>query len=64
MYGFIILGIGFFLYSAFLKPTNTTNISDGGKVINVFEPPKQNLFNFGCSNLQVEMYWKKHLRNR
>ena len=59
MYGSIILGIGFFLYSAFLKPTNTTTIQSGGKVINNFESPRQDLFSFGCSNLKAEIYWKK-----
>jgi hypothetical protein len=59
VYGAIIIGIMFFLYSAFLKPTNTTNISDGGKVINVYEPPKQSLFSIGCANLEIEASWKK-----
>lgn len=63
MYGVIILGTGFFLYSAFLKPSSTTNIASGGRVINVFDQPKQSLFNFGCSNLQIEAYWKKNLRH-
>lgn len=62
MYGVIITSIWFFLYSAFLKPTNTTNVSDGGRVINVFEQPKQPLFNFGCANIQIEAYWKKGLK--
>jgi hypothetical protein len=63
IYGAIIIGTMFMLYSAFLKPTNTTNVGDGGKVINVYDVPKQPLFSFGCSNLQVESYWKKTLRN-
>ena len=62
MYGILILGAGFFLYSAFLKPTNTTNVGAGGRVINMFESPKQPLFNVGCANLQIEAYWKKTLK--
>lgn len=63
MYGLVILSIGFLLYSAFLKPTNTTNVGLGGRVINVYEPPKQRLFNIGCANLEIEMAWKKGHQN-
>lgn len=59
MYGLIILTMGFIGYSAFLKPTNTTNIADGGKVINVYDPPKQPLFSLGCANLEFALAWKK-----
>ena len=60
MYGLIILGTGFFLYSAFLKPSNTTNIGSGGKVINNFGNDSERVPMFGCAawRIQNETYWK------
>jgi len=55
--------IGLFVWGAyskiFLKETNRTVISSGGKQINVYDVPKVSLFNFGCSNFKVDAYWQK-----
>ena len=55
--------IGIFVWGVyskiFLKETHKTVISSGGQQINNYDTPKTNLFNFGCSNLQIDAYWKK-----
>lgn len=57
IYGAIILGVGFFLYSAFLKPTTTqnTNVSEGGKVVYVNKDAK---INGWCVNFEAEKHMK------
>lgn len=48
------------IYKLFFSTTNKTVIGRGGKqvIINT-ESPRIPVFNFGCSNLQAEMYWRK-----
>lgn len=66
IYGIIILSIGFVLYSLFLKPTNTTNVASGGTIKNFYgsESTKFPILNFGCSNMQVEAYWKRPIGHK
>lgn len=60
-YGAIILTIGFFLYSAFLKPTNTTNVAAGGRQVNIYGQDSSETPIFGCSAWRVnnKTYWKR-----
>jgi len=62
IYGFIILGIGFLLYSAFLKPTNSTTIGAGGKLVNIYHSSDFDIIPLiGCSawRLNVKSYYQK-----
>lgn len=66
-YGLIILGIGFFLYSAFLKPTNTTTIGSGGKQINVYHSSDIDIIPLiGCSawRMRADVGWKKPINEQ
>lgn len=51
IYGVIILGIGFMLYSAFLKPTNTT--TNTGEVKYYWQGAKQTTF--GCAHFDGQI---------
>ena len=68
IYGAIILGIGFFLYSAFLKPTSSTNIKSGGsQIINYNSSDFDVIPILGCSawRFHVKTYYERaeHLQN-
>lgn len=58
IYGAIILGVGFLLYSAFLKPTNTqrTVVQAGGTQIEYWKDAKITPSFGGCVSLQAEKY--------
>lgn len=57
LYGVIILGVGFGLYSAFLKPTNTqrtTNNADKIDNFNYWQGAKVDVGFGGCANFKAE----------
>lgn len=57
---FVIAVAGGVVYNQF-RTTNKTIIGAGGRQVIVnTDAPRQSLFNFGCTNLQVEMYWRKN----
>lgn len=60
VYALIGLAVWGVFYKLFMKDTSKTVIQSGGRQVNVYsDVPKVALFNFGCSNLQVDAYWKK-----
>lgn len=63
IYCVIILSIGFILYKLFIAPTNTTNVADGGKIINITHSDQGiDVFPLiGCSayRIRTDVYWKK-----
>lgn len=58
---FVMAIAGWIIVHKLLSPTTSTKIGNIEKQVNVYESPKQPLFNFGCSNLQAEAYWKKSI---
>lgn len=48
------------VYKLFFQATSKTVIGRGGKQVIVnTDAPRQSLFNFGCTNLQLDVYWRK-----
>ena len=59
-----IIGVSVWgVYQKFISPSSSTKIANIEKQVNVYETPKQDLFSLGCSNLRIEAYWKKKMRN-
>lgn len=55
IYGAIILGMGFFLYSAFLKPTTSQKTTNNAEKIDQYTYSPQIKVGFGgCANLKAE----------
>lgn len=52
------------LYQKIFGDSQTTKIAHIERQVNVYgqEGQKQDLFNFGCSNLKVDSYWKKRIQ--
>ncbi len=62
---YVVMAIlGWITVHKLLAPTSSTKIANIEKQVNVYEEPKQPLFNFGCANLKVEAYWKKVMQNK
>lgn len=59
---FLLAIMGGVVYNQF-RTTNKVIIGAGGRQVIVnTDSPRQSLFNFGCANLQTEIFWKKGSR--
>ena len=62
IYGAIILGVGFFLYSAFLKPTSSqkTTVEAGGTANYYWKDAKVSPGFGGCVSIKAQEYMKEN----